>query len=88
MPNCDLDKCSLKEDIGDIKKNQEKQLESSNEMILAQAVFVQKMDDYVEQNVKDVERLFVRTRRVVKWSHLTAAVFVLGTIIGIVIKLT
>ena len=86
MPNCDLDECSLKDDIGEIKENQKEQLESSNAMITAQAVFVQKVDDYIEQNVKDVERLFIRTRRVVKWSHLSGVVFVLGVIIGIVWK--
>ena len=90
---CDLDACSLKEDIGEIKRNQEKQLESHNKMITAQAVLIEKIGNVVKQHEDDNEDnekqhniLFGKVRYTVKWAHLGTVVFVLGTIVTIVWK--
>lgn len=86
-PKCDLDACSLKDDIGEIKENQKEMKEDQNERNINQATFEQKIDDYMVQGKKEHELLFARTRLTVKWPHLATAVFVLSAIVGIVWKL-
>ncbi len=86
-PKCDLDACSLKEDIGEIKENQKGMKNDQHERDVKQGKFEQKMDDYMKQGMKEHELLFARTRLIVKWPHLATAVFVLSAIIGIVWKL-
>jgi len=99
VPKCDLDDCSLKDDIGDIKDNQVKATEAQQARDVNQARFEQKIDDYIKQDIKDKkenkeenekvhERLFARTRRVVKFEYLVTIILATGVIIGIVIKLT
>ena len=88
MPEkCDLDKCSLKDDIGEIKTNQKEMKEAHGEMVTTQALLAQELGTYMKRGEKEHDLLFARTRLVVKWPHLATAVFVLGTIVGIVWKL-
>jgi len=62
MEKCDLDACSLKEDIVEIKDTLKEASEADIERDKTQAVFVQKMDDYMVQGKKEHEILFQRTR--------------------------
>ena len=73
MPKCDLDACSLSDDIGDIKKNQAAMTKANNTNAVAQGKFVQKMDDFLTQyekneisNKEERDILFTRTRDVAK----------------------
>lgn len=93
MAKCDLDDCSLKDNIDDIKKNQAAMTKANTDNAVAQGKFVQKMDDFLKQyeknetsNKEERDILFTRTRLVVKWPHLATVVFVLAAIIGIVWK--
>ncbi|KKM88345.1 hypothetical protein LCGC14_1259730 [marine sediment metagenome] len=65
-PNFDLDARSFKDDIAEIKKNQEKMTEAHGEMILSQALFVQKVDTYMKRGEKENDLLFERTKDVAK----------------------
>lgn len=88
MAKCDLDECSLKEDIGEIKKNQKEMTQGQNKRDINQATFEQKMDDYMKQGIKEHEILFARTKVIpqgnVKWTHLFMALGGVGTIMAIV----
>ena len=90
-PKCDLDACSLKDDISEIKKNQVKMTETQAKRDVSQGRFEQKMEDYMEHGKDEHDILFARTKHIpqgnVKWTHLATVVFVLGTIIGIVWKI-
>lgn len=78
---------TIKEDMTEIKANQKEMTKAQNERNIKQGKFEQKMEDYMEQGMKEHELLFTRTKGIVKWSHLISAVFVLGTIVGIMWKL-
>lgn len=91
MPKCDLDSCSLSDDIGDIKKNQAAMTKANNENAVAQGKFVQKMDDFLEQYEKNEEDnkeerdiLFTRTRGVVTWKGFVLALTGVSIFLGIV----
>lgn len=84
MTKCDLDECSLKDHIKEIKDNQSAITKAHSEMVTAQAVFVQKVDGYMERGQKEHEVLFTKTRMVVKWPHLVMALGAVGTLMGII----
>ena len=94
MGKCDLDACSLKEHIEEIKNNQVAITKAHGDMVLSQAVFVETVkgwmkstEDAKDDNEKEHDILFAKVRLVVKWPHLATAVFVLSAIVGIVYKL-
>ena len=91
MPNCDLDDCSLKDSIDDIKKNQAAMTKANTDNAVATGKFVQKMDDFLEQYEKNEESnkeerdiLFTRTRGTIKWLHLLWALGGISTFMGII----
>lgn len=61
---------TIKEDMSEIKENQEKMTEAHSEMILSQALFVQKVDTYMKRGEKENAILFERTKNVVKTSDI------------------
>ena len=63
---CDLDKCSLKDDIDEIKAGQEVIKLSMQTQALSTATLVQKVDDYIVRGEKEHDILFSRTRDIVK----------------------
>ena len=94
MAKCDLDECSLSSDIDQIKKGQLRMTKDYVDMNRTQAVFIQKVSDYMKvdteretENKNQHENLFARTRLTVKWPHLATVAFVLSAIVTIVWKL-
>ena len=86
-PKCDLDDCSLKGDIGEIKTNQKAITKAHGEMVTTQALLAQELSTYMKRGEKEHDLLFARTRLVVKWPHLATVVFVLSAVVAIVWKL-
>jgi hypothetical protein len=98
MPNCDLDDCSLKDYIDELRTDQKKLsgkhdaiLEKHVEVVKTQALLVQKVDTWManvkedkEDNEKDHDILFARGRGNVKWAHLAMAITGVSGFIGII----
>jgi hypothetical protein len=63
---CDLDGCSLKGDIEDMKDAQKELSVSQIEMNTTQKLFIQKVDGYLERGKEEHDILFERTRDVAK----------------------
>lgn len=84
MPKCDLDECSLKDHITEIKDNQKAMTKAHSEMITAQAVFVSKVDGYMETGKLEHEILFARSRMVIKWPHLAMAIGAIAALMAII----
>ena len=88
MAKCDLDSCSLTGMIEDIKDSQEEMKESHQDMVLDQALLIQKIDTYIEHGKEEHAALFARTKLVVKWPHLGGALAGVGGFVTLVWNLT
>lgn len=84
MSRCDLDDCSLKDDIGEIKENQKEMKEAHGEMVTTQALLAQELGTYMKRGEKEHDILFARTRGNVKWAHLVMALGGVGTFVAII----
>lgn len=84
MEKCDLDKCSLSDDIGEIKEAQKTLSESHIEMNTTQRLFIQKVDTYMEHGKEEHDILFARTRGTINWTHLLMALAGVSTLMGII----
>ena len=83
-PKCDLDACSLADDIGEIKEAQKTLSESHIEMNTTQKLFIQKVGTYMERGKEEHDILFTRTRGTIKWLHLLWALGGISTFMGII----
>lgn len=93
-PKCDLDACSLKGDINDIKKNQAAMTKANYDNAVVQGKFVQKMDDFLEQyeknedsNKEERDILFTRTRGIVTLKGLVLTLTVVSISLGILVTI-
>lgn len=91
MSKCDLDACSLKEHIEEIKDNQIKMIEGQAKRDISQGRFEQKLEDWMEQDVKDKKEngkqhdiLFDRTRGMATWSGIFKAIGGTGGLMAII----
>ncbi len=92
---CDLDQCSLSEDVSEIKADTKETNKMINKDRVERGKFEEKIitilhtgkEEHKRFN-KNVEKLYSLNRGTVKWTHLSMALIAISIIIGITVKLT